>query len=250
MIQKNILITGGSRGIGKLIAKHLASQGHSLVIIARYLDELSRASSEIKASFPSSEIIYYKCDVSNYAECREVLAKIKKLDALINCAGVLGPVGPFGESKIDEWKKTIEINFIGTANIIHVSLPHLSKSGRGKIINFSGGGSAYARKYHTAYGSSKCAVVRFTETLALEYPNMDINVIAPGAHNTAIWNNETYDKKPEKWADQERLKSLITFLISPLSDNISGRFIHIMDKWEEIKAGLEDDSYKLRRIEK
>lgn len=249
MVGKNIIITGGSRGLGKDIINYLASEGNNITIIARDLEELKKTSSQIKRNYSKVSTNHYQCDVSDYNQCKRVIDNVQNIDILINCAGILGPVGLFGENSIEDWKKTIEINLIGTANMIHASLPIISKSNRGKIINFSGGGAAYGRKYHTAYGSSKCAIVRLTETLALEYPNMDINAVAPGAHNTDIWNTETFDKRPDKWADKERLLSLIDFLSSSNSDFISGRFIHIMDKWEELSASLPENLFKLRRVE-
>jgi NAD(P)-dependent dehydrogenase (short-subunit alcohol dehydrogenase family) len=222
----NILITGATGGIGREICRGLTPHK----IIALGTKDL---------------------DVSNKLQVKNFFSKIKKLDVLINCAGILGPVGKFEENDLKKWVKTVEINFLGTVYTSYFAVPLLKKSRRGKIINFAGGGSAYPRLYHSAYGSSKTAVVRFTETLAQEYPKLDVNVIAPGAYKTKIWNGETYDKEPKKWGDFNRLKKFIKFLVSEKSDGITGKFIHYMDKWEGFKKSkLSKDVFTLRRVEK
>ncbi len=222
----NILITGATGGIGQEICRALAP--HKIIALG------------------TKDV-----DVSDPLQVKELFLKIKKLDVLINCAGILGPVGKFEENNLDKWVKTVEINFLGTVYTSYFAIPLLKKSRRGKIINFAGGGSAFPRLYHTAYGSSKTAVVRFTETLAQEYPEFDINVIAPGAYKTKIWNGETYDKEPKNWGDINRLKAFIKFLVSKKSDGITGKFIHYKDNWEDFKKNkLSKEILTLRRVEK
>jgi len=93
-------------------------------------------------------------------------------------------------------------------------------------------------------------MVRFTEILAQEHPEIDANIIAPGAHNTGIWKTETHDKPPGKWADAARFCDTVSFLLSEKSDGISGKFIHINDKWEEFTPGISKSGmYTLRRME-
>jgi NAD(P)-dependent dehydrogenase (short-subunit alcohol dehydrogenase family) len=93
-------------------------------------------------------------------------------------------------------------------------------------------------------------MVRLTEIIAAEYPMIDANAIAPGAHNTGIWKAETHDKPPEKWADKARFLSLVSFLLSEKSDGISGKFLHIYDDWEGLAPEVSrGDLYTLRRIE-
>lgn len=222
----NILVTGATGGIGQEICQALST--HKIIALG------------------TKDV-----DVSDPLKVKKIFSKIKKLDVLINCAGILGPVGKFENNDLSQWEKTIKVNFLGTVYTSYFALPLLKKSIRGKIINFAGGGSAYPRPFHTAYGSSKTAVVRFTETLAQEYPNLDINAIAPGAYKTKIWDGETYDKEPDRWGDVDRLKSFIKFLISKKSDGISGRFIHYKDEWKSFKKNkLSKDVFTLRRVEK
>ncbi len=242
-IMETIIISGGSGGIGKMIAEGLSS--YELILIARKPEELAKAQTEL-----GPHVKTVACDITDEKKLQTELAKhdLSKLKAIINCAGRMIPLGRFHECDLATWKQTIDINLNGTATLCHATMPTLLKNKRGKIINLSGGGSAYPFPMHTAYGSSKAAVVRFTETLAKEYPELDINVIAPGAHNTAIWKQETYKEPPREWADPKRLTALIAFLLT--TDGISGKFLHINDKWEDLTPTINNsDLFTLRRIE-
>lgn len=241
-----ILITGATGGIGETLVSHLVKK-HTVTAFSRNKTALHN----LKKKNNSTNLTTHSVDVSDKAQVQKTLSRFKSLDIVINCAGILDPVGIFLENDLAKWKKTIEVNLLGTVYTCYYGLPLLIKSRKGKIINFAGGGSAYPRPYHSAYSTSKTAVVRFTEDLAMEYPNLDINAIAPGAYKTNMWKSETYDAEPEQWGDMNRLKSFIDFLVSEKSDGITGKFIHYKDAWEEFTPQkLSKDVYTLRRVEK
>lgn len=222
-----IFITGSTGGIGSKITKELAKK-HSIIAPAKY-----------------------EMDVSKPNEVKKFFSKISQLDAVINMAADLAPLGKFTENNLRLWGKNIDINLMGTVYVCFFAIPLLLESRRGKIINFAGGGSAYPRPFHSAYATSKAALVRFSETIAKEYPQLDINVIAPGAHNTKMWRDETYDPKPKQWADIKHLILFIEFLLSNKSDGISGKFIHYKDEWAKFNPEIsKKDKFTLRRIEK
>lgn len=241
-----ILITGASGGIGLELTKCLASK-NNVTAVARNMSRLEKIRTEID----SKNVNILSLDVSDKESVKRVFSEISELDVLINCAGVLGPVCLFGESDLLKWEETLLINLMGVVYTTYFSLPILLKSRRGKIINFSGGGSAYPREYHSAYGTAKTGVVRFSETVAMEYPGLDINSIAPGAYKTKMWSGETHDREPDNWGDMDRLKNFIEFLCSEKSDGITGRFIHYKDDWELFaKNNLTKDMFTLRRVVK
>lgn len=241
-----ILITGASGGLGSELAKHLVKK-NKVIAVARNLSNLERLKSEVK----SENLNIMVMDVSKKGICKNGFSKIGSLDVLINCAGILGPVCLFGQSDLEKWRETLDVNLMGMVYTTFYALPLLSKSRKGKIINFSGGGSANPREFHSAYGAAKTGVVRFSETVAVEYPNLDINAIAPGAYKTNMWKEETHDKEPENWGNIDRLKEFIDFLCSEKSDGITGKFIHYKDNWESFdKNTLAKDMFTLRRVEK
>ncbi len=239
-----ILITGATGGIGREITKIL-SKKHSIIATSNDTNKLQ----ELKKENKNIKII--SADISKQAAVKKLFFSITKLDALINTAAILKPVGNFLENDLNLWKKNIEVNLLGTVYINYYAIPFLLKSKKGKIINFAGGGSAFPRPFHSAYASSKAAVVRFSETIAKEYRSLDINIIAPGVHNTKMWEDEVVEEKPKKWADKNALLAFLQFLLSYKSNGISGKFIHYKDDWTNFRPNIsKKDIYTLRRIEK
>lgn len=249
MAGKVLVITGAGGGLGSLIASAEAGNFSEIALVGRRHESLS-ASAKRAGKAGTAKFHILPCDVTDENGLRDALSPFEAIDGLVNAAAVLGPVARFAECEFGAWKRAVEIDLIGSAAACRFALPGLLKSRRGKIVNFSGGGAAGARGWHSAYAASKAAIVRLTETLAEEYPSLDINAIAPGAHKTGIWESETHDKKPEKWADRGRFCSTVSFLLSGKSDGISGKLIHIYDKWEAFSQKITgSDIYTLRRIE-
>lgn len=243
---KTILITGATGGIGQKLIEHLIKD-NNIIALDRNNKKLAALVKRINDKKLTAKLV----DVTSKKIIKKTFSSIKNLDVLINCAGLLRPVGLFLENNLEEWKKTLEVNLLGTVYCCYFAISLLLKSKRGKIINFSGGGSAYPRPYHTAYATSKAAVVRFTETIAAEYPTLDINVIAPGNQKTNLWKDEKADRLPKEWGDINRLIDFIDYLISEKSNGITGKFIHYKDDWENFDPKkLSKNIYVLRRIEK
>ncbi|MFH1900310.1 MAG: SDR family oxidoreductase [Patescibacteria group bacterium] len=240
-----ILMTGGSGGIGRELITDLIKK-NKIIVLARNKQKLSA----LKKIINNKNLSVIAVDVSKNEEVEKVFKSIDKLDALINTAGVLKPVGKFLDNDLKEWKQAIDINLLGSVYCCYYAMPLLLKARRGKIINFSGGGGAYGRAFHTAYASSKTAIVRFTECLAMEYPKLNINAIAPGAYKTTLWNDETHDDEPSKWGDIEHLRKFINFLLSKDSDGITGKFLHYKDDWKNLNGqNLKEFMFTLRRID-
>jgi NAD(P)-dependent dehydrogenase (short-subunit alcohol dehydrogenase family) len=249
-----IVIVGGTGGIGSIIVNGLLDSRpkHEISVISRSEESVKEAVSQSKRKVKG-----YVADVTDYKAIKSVFGKIGRFDALINCAGILGPVGSLENSELSAWQNTINVNLMGTVNCCKAAIPFLRKNKRSKIINFAGGGAAFPRIYHTAYASSKAAVVRFTETLAADFQHdkikIDVNSIAPGAYNTGIWSTETFDKAPDEWADPKHLVKLVRFLLSSRSDGFTGKLIHIKDDYEAFtrspSSRMDPDLFTLRRID-
>ena len=267
---KNIILTGAGRGIGKLIARKLDSEGARLALIARTEEELKKTLHQLK----NNESFYKICDIANGESVINTFSDISrkfndKIDVLINNAGVQNPIGPFIENDLDDWEKNLKINLLGSINCIKFILPYMIKSKHGKIVNFSGGGSTSPRPNFSAYSVSKTAIVRFTETLAEEIKeyNIDINAVAPGAINTSMLEeiiqsgkmaghefNEALKREKSGGNDPKHIVELITFLSTNISDGITGKLISaIWDPWKdsEYQNTLRSDSNiaTLRRID-
>jgi len=141
---------------------------------------------------------------------------IQNGDIVINCAGIYGCIGKFHTNDLKEWHKTINVNLLGTVNVCHAVLKRMKK---GKIINMSGGGAFYPRPRFSAYATSKAGVVRFTETIAKEYPNVQINCIAPGFIRTKMTKNIQKGRKSQSMDKVIQAVKLI------LNSKITGKVI-------------------------
>lgn len=269
----NALITGGSQGLGKVIAGHFLREGANVCICARNEKELAATHDELKIGFPQRRVLARPCDVSDEAQVNElalfVLKEFGSLQALVLNAGIYGPMGPTESVNLDDWRRAMEINLFGVLLPCRAWIPHFKKAGRGKIIVISGGGATNPLPNISSYGASKAAVVRLAETLAEELRpfHVDVNAIAPGALKTRFVQQvleagpekvgADFFAKNKKWAQDGAVPldlgaRLAVYLAGSQSDGITGKLISAQwDPWEKIhefKADLAGDIYTLRRI--
>ena len=189
----NALITGGSQGLGKVIAEHFLREGANVVLCARSEKDLLATRDELAKKFPAQKVVAKTCDVSDETQVNELgrlraCANSARLHALVLNAGIYGPMGPTESVSLDEWRRAMDINLYGVLLPCRAVIPHFKKAGRGKIVVLSGGGATNPLPNISAYAASKAAVVRLMETLAEELKpfHVDVNAIAPGALATRL----------------------------------------------------------------
>ncbi|MEO1262993.1 MAG: SDR family oxidoreductase [Bacteroidota bacterium] len=183
---KNILITGGSRGIGKAIAQQFAEHGGRVCI--NFVKNTAAATSTIE-SLAGEDHFAIKADLSDPSAVQQlmetVLEEFDTLDVVVNNAGIFLP-HPVAESSFEEWQKawhsTLNINLISVANICFFAANEMIKQGYGHIINISSRGAFRGEPRHTAYGASKAGLNALSQSLALELGEHGISVtaVAPG----------------------------------------------------------------------
>ena len=271
---KNVVITGGSLGIGLEIAVKAAVAGARVIIAARNEGDLKRALKKVN-NISNSDHHIYQLDVSQ-CEAVQTFAKwcadrFGAIDGLVNCAGVYGPIGKFSQIDIKKLDETIRINFLGTVYMCHALIPVMKADTRKKIINYSGGGAASPFPNYTAYSTSKIAIVRFTENLALEMSGdgYDVNCVSPGFVITRLHQDTLAagpDRCPPAFYENtkkqietggmpaDKAANLTVYLLSEASDGITGKFIAApWDAWEDEafqeKLRSDKDFATLRRID-
>lgn len=270
----NALITGGSQGLGRVIAEHFLRAGANVVICARNEKDLAATRDELAREFPGRKVLAQVCDVAEEAQVNRLadfaLRGLGSLEVLVLNAGIYGPMGPTETVPLAEWRRAIDINLFGVLLPCRAVIPHFKKAGRGKIVVLSGGGATNPLPNISSYAASKAAVVRLMETLAEELKpfHIDVNAIAPGAMATRLVD-EVLAAGPEKvgaaffaknqtWKEKgavppELGARLAVHLASGESDGITGKLISAQwDPWENLQAHRAElgrsDIYCLRRI--
>ncbi|MFA6924454.1 MAG: SDR family oxidoreductase [Bacteroidales bacterium] len=230
---KYVLITGGSRGIGKATAKAFAELGANVAISFNVNEKATKQTLE---ELNGSNHIMIKADISNPDDCEkmvnEVIGKFGRIDVLVNNAGL------YKKHSIDEvsysdwknsWKQTIDLNLIGVANVCYLVSQHMIKQKYGKIINISSRGAFRGEPDYTAYGASKAGVNSLSQSLALKLGkyNIFVGVIAPGFVDTDMATEFIHGSDKEKILAQSPLNRAakpeeIAYAVSMLASDKAG----------------------------
>lgn len=278
LLGKRALVTGASQGLGREIASALLVAGAELALCARTVADIEETSETLRRAFPGRRISGFGCDISSRQAVDEffdaAVGEIGEVDIVVNNAGIHGAIGQIDSVEWDAWYQAIAVNLLGTAYCCRRAIQHFKSrrqaKGRCKIINISGGGATAPQYGLSAYGASKAAVVRLTETLALEVRDfgIDVNAVAPGALRTrlmdeligagaekigAIYHARIEEMRANGGMSMGRAADLCIYLASAASDGLSGRlFSAAWDPWpfpDEAKRKLmTSDIYTLRRI--
>lgn len=191
MTRQRVLVTGGSRGIGRAIALELGRHGWDVAI--QYLSE-SRAASGTAALLGRSASGVYPADLANPETASELVAAVRAdgpLHALVNNAGVYLPLD-FADSGDEvfetNWSKTFAVNFESPVRLIRSVLPGFFESGGGKILNVASRVGFRGEAGASLYAASKAALINVTRSLAVELAPKNVQVfgIAPGWVDTAM----------------------------------------------------------------
>jgi NAD(P)-dependent dehydrogenase (short-subunit alcohol dehydrogenase family) len=270
LANKTCVVVGASGAIGQAVAEKLYQQG-ARVALAVHSQKNGVAWQLAPRKDP--RVATFSLDVRKPQQVERLIARIARkfgpIHALVNCSGVQGPVGAAHLVSLEGWRDTIETNLLGSFYLIRAVLPGMLSAGGGKIVQFSGGGAAYARPYLTAYSASKAALVRLTESLSAEFcdKNIQINVIAPGPVKSRMWDElraagtaggphalaELEKMDATGGVSPERAAALVLFLVSSRSNGLTGRLISaVFDRWEEFEPRIPEimasDAGTLRRV--
>lgn len=252
------LITGGGRGIGRAIAMALAQAGAKVAVMARSKNEIDETVRLIEKEL-QGRALAVAADVTDAAAVAEAIKTVERelgpVDILVNNAAAVQPFGPFWETAVEEWWRTMEVNLLGVALCTHAVLAGMVERGRGRIVNVSSGAGAVATPYYTGYVVSKTALNRLTECLSLEAGPRGVRVfaISPGTVRTAMTEYSLGSEEGKKWlpwfkrifdegfdVPAERPSGLVLELVSGKYDVLSGRMVSIYEDLEALKAAAAE----------
>lgn len=187
---KVALITGASKGIGRATALLFAKEGAKVAV--NYFSSEDEAKSVVKEiNDIGSEAIAIKCDVSNEDQVKSMIDQVLKefgsIDILVNNAGIVFDV-PFLERTVEQWRRTLDVNLLGTFLCSKYSSESLKKTNNGKIINVSSTNAIDCFSPEAMdYDASKAGIIILTRDLAKELaPNIRVNAVAPGWVDTEM----------------------------------------------------------------
>lgn len=198
---KTVLITGGSRGLGLVLARALAEQGARLAICARDEDELARAEEDLRAR--GAEVLTLICDVRNQSEVKRTVEAVcnhyGQIDVLVNNAGVI-QVAPLENQTEKDFADALAVHFWGAFYMMNACLPEMKRRGEGRIANISSIGGKVPVPHLAPYCASKFALVGLSGAMRNELvkDNIYVTTVCPGLMRTGSPVNATFKGQNEK----------------------------------------------------
>ncbi|MBE6704539.1 MAG: SDR family oxidoreductase [Ruminococcaceae bacterium] len=230
------IVTGAARGVGRATAHLFAQKGAKLGLLDVDFEKLKSVKDELEEY--GTEVLIYKCDVSDEKRVNEVMSdiieKFARADILVNNAALFRSWCPFLESDIAEWKQYFDINVMGVAYCTRAVLPKMLEKGYGRVINIGSVAGVYGNANMVHYSATKGAVIAMTKALAKEVADkgVTVNCISPGSISPSDHDDMDY-VQPSELAFMNRTGSdrenaeLICFIASREASYISAQNIQI-----------------------
>jgi len=237
---KNVLVTGGSRGIGKACVELFLKSGANVAFT--FQSAKDEADKLLSGYSGSSKIKYYQVDLFDTDDIekaiRNVLKDFNHIDVLVNNAGIWKEAA-IDEMTLNEWNEMININLTSTYLITKLIVPGMKKNNFGRIINIASTAGQRGEAFHSHYAASKGGMISLTKSLASELGkhNITVNCVAPGWVITDMTINSLADSETNKKvigdiplnkiAKPEEIAGPVLFLASNLASHITGEILNV-----------------------
>jgi len=209
LTNKQVVITGGTDGLGLSLARKCVEKGAKVFIIGRNEEKLNKVVSELGQNARG-----FCADVRKLSELEKIADRIENVDILINNAGVWleGEVTHNSEQAISE---TIDTNLKGVIYTTKAFLPKMQKTEEAHIFNITSTSGIRGRENQSVYVASKFGVTGFTESLKLELANTNIKVTGfyPGGMRTQLFEKAGTPKNNSDWMDTDKVADIIVFML-------------------------------------
>src|SRR2546423_1762942 len=192
---KVVLITGGARGLGLVLARHIFARGGNVALISRDPPELARAKADLVP--PRGKVLTIECDLLDAGQIqstvRKIIDRFGKIDVLINNAGII-EVGPLEHMTREDFERAMRLHFWAPFELISQIVPEMRIWGGGRIVNISSIGGKVAVPHLAPYCTSKFALTGFSDALRAELArdNIHVTTVAPGMMRTGSHVNAKF----------------------------------------------------------
>ncbi len=230
---KVALVTGGSRGIGRVIAMAYAREGAKVFICARKKIELKKTAAEIRAM--CGEVSWCAADLSKAREVKRLVRQVCRtygaIHILVNNASVLGPREPISRYLLSAWEEVLKVNLTALFLVTREALGVMIRQKEGSIINLSSGVGRIGKARWGAYAASKFGVEGLTQVLADEVKecNIRVNAVNPGGTRTEMRAQAYPDEDPITLPAPEEITPVFVYLASAESREITGKSFDARD---------------------
>lgn len=221
---KVVLITGASQGLGRALALAFAGEGARVVVNARSEESIGPVAREVEEA--GAQVLAVAADVSKADDVerltQETVRRFRRIDVLVNNAGVLGPRVGIEEYPEDEWRKVIDANLTGPFLVSKAAMAHMAEGG--SIINLVSGVSVEGRAEWGAYSVSKFGMEGLTQILAaeLEGRGVRVNAVDPGGMRTDMRAAAYPEEDPQTRITPEENTAVFLYLASDESKGVTG----------------------------
>ena len=230
-MEKTALVTGGSRGIGKAIAKDFSKNGIDVVVTGRDKDRLRDTAKELETYGNNAHWI--DADLGSDTGVTRIFDFLKEknleVNVLVNNAAIIHLSTHLIDFDMENWQEVINVNLIGAVKITKLLLPGMVSQNYGKIINISSIGGRKGAAGRSAYRVTKAGLISFTESLAAEVKSsgIDVNCVCPGSVVTEGYVEAFGQQSIENdhMMDPSEIATLCSFLVSGNSSAVTGATI-------------------------
>ncbi len=261
------LVTGGGRGVGRVMAEALASEGYAVSVAARTADELDATVETIAAQ--GGTAVALPGDLTDPETVERVVAlteeRLGTVDVLVNNAGRAHAIGPIWEVDPADWWQDVEVGIRTAFLCSRVVLPSMLARDTGRVLNVSSYVALRPTPHISGYAAAKAAVLSLTEALAASVADTGVRVFAltPGLFRSELMRHLMESDAGRRWlpglgqggrwVEPERVARLVVFLASGKGDAFHGRLLHALDDLDDLVRRadeiLQDDLFtpRLRR---
>jgi 3-oxoacyl-[acyl-carrier protein] reductase len=237
---KSVVITGGSRGLGLIMARELAGEGAKLTLVARDEEELNRAVQDIGRRYPRADVAAVSADVRRRYDAERAVAQTierhGRIDVLVNNAGVIRDNVLVGLED-DDIRTVLDVNVAGVFNVTRAIAPYMVARRAGKIVNLSSVSGVKGGRGQTNYAASKGAIDGLTRALAAELASrkITVNAVAPGVIETEM-SEAVRDLAGDeikgrillrRFGQPREIANAVWFLASGLADYVTGQVLYV-----------------------